>query len=80
MCVTENDFSYFSTKTYVLGAQKNRLIEHPKHNFRFLGKKIIAFLHSKSYLTGPMNIEVIITLLHELYMSFFRCFCFDLEL
>ena len=22
-------FSYFSTKTYVVGAQKNRLIEHP---------------------------------------------------
>ena len=24
-CVTENYFSYFSTKTYVVGTQKNRL-------------------------------------------------------
>ena len=26
-CVIENYFSYFSTKTYVVGAQKNRLDE-----------------------------------------------------
>ena len=26
-CVTEKIFSYFSTKTYVVGTQKNRLIE-----------------------------------------------------
>ena len=26
-CVTENYFSYFSTKTYVVGTQKNRLDE-----------------------------------------------------
>ena len=26
-CVTENYFSYFSTKTYVVGTQKNRLHE-----------------------------------------------------
>ena len=26
-CVTENCFSYFSTKTYVVGTQKNRLDE-----------------------------------------------------
>ena len=26
-CLTENKFSYFSTKTYVVGTQKNRLIE-----------------------------------------------------
>ena len=27
MCVTENYFSHFSTKTYVVGTQKNRLNE-----------------------------------------------------
>ena len=27
MSITENHFSYFSTKTYVVGPQKNRLIE-----------------------------------------------------
>ena len=27
VCVTENSFSYFSTKTYVADTQKNRLIE-----------------------------------------------------
>ena len=27
-CVTENYFSYFSTKTYVVGTQKNRLNEY----------------------------------------------------
>ena len=26
-CVIENDFSYYSTKIYVVGTQKNRLIE-----------------------------------------------------
>ena len=26
-CVTKNYFSYFSTKTYVVGTQKNRLNE-----------------------------------------------------
>ena len=26
-CVTKNYFSYFSMKTYVVGTQKNRLIE-----------------------------------------------------
>ena len=26
-CVTEKQFSYFSTKTYVVGTQKNRLNE-----------------------------------------------------
>ena len=37
-------FSYFSTKTYVVGAQKNRLneIEHPKHMFKLMGKEIDA--------------------------------------
>ena len=28
-------------KTYVVGTQKNRLNEHPKHMFKFMGKKMI---------------------------------------
>ena len=33
-------FSYFSTKTYGVGTQKNR----SKHMFKLMGKKIIAIL------------------------------------
>ena len=44
----ENYFSYFSTKTYVVGTQKNRLndgsFEHPKHMFKTMDKEIIAIL------------------------------------
>ena len=29
-------FSYFSTKTYVVGTQKNRLNEHPKHMLKLV--------------------------------------------
>ena len=43
-CETENYFSYFSTKTYVVGTQKNHLNEHPKHMFKLMDKKIIAIL------------------------------------
>ena len=40
-CVMENEFSYFSSKTYVVGTQKNRLnetvlFEHPKHMFKLM--------------------------------------------
>ena len=45
-CVLEIYFLYFSSKTYVVGAQKNRLNEHPKHMFKLMGKKIITILHS----------------------------------
>ena len=31
--VFENYSSYLLTKTYVVGTQKNRLNEHPKHMF-----------------------------------------------
>ena len=42
-------FYYFSTKTYVVGTQKNRLnetvlFEHPKHMFKQMDKKIITIL------------------------------------
>ena len=45
-------FSYFSTKTYVVGTQKNRLnetvlFEHPKHMIKLSGKKIFTILRSK---------------------------------
>ena len=54
MCVTENYFSYISAKTDVVGTQKNRLIESvllsTQNMFRLLGKKIIAFLGSKTLL------------------------------
>ena len=36
----EKSFSYFSIKTYVVGTQRNRLTEHPKH----MDKKIIPIL------------------------------------
>ena len=38
----------FSTKTYVVGTQKNRLndgsFEHPKHILKLMGKKMFTFL------------------------------------
>ena len=42
----ESYFLNFSSKTYVLGTQKNRLNEHPKHMFKLMGKNIIAILRS----------------------------------
>ena len=38
----------FSSKTYVVGTQKNGLVsfEHPKHVFKLVGKKIITILRS----------------------------------
>ena len=48
----ENYFLYFSSKTYVVGTQKNHLYEmvllsmHPKDMFKFMGKKIITILRS----------------------------------
>ena len=44
----EIHFSYFSTKTYVVGTQKNGFIEHPKHKFNLMGKKIVTILLSKN--------------------------------
>ena len=42
-------FSYFSTKTYVVGSFK-----HPKHMFNLIDKKIIAILRWIFGLTGSM--------------------------
>ena len=57
-CTTENLFSYFSTKTYVVGTQKNRLNETvllstQKHMFKLMDKKTITFLCSKIFLNWP---------------------------
>ena len=55
-------FSYFSTKTYVVGTQKNRLnfkgssFENTKHMFKLMGKEIYALLGAKPSLSGPLNI------------------------
>ena len=47
-------FSYFSTKTYVVGTQKDRLnaqegsfqsFEHPKHMIKLIDKESITILH-----------------------------------
>ena len=52
-------FSYFSTKTYVVGTQKNSLnetaknsllsssFEHPKHMLKIMGKKYLQFCAKK---------------------------------
>ena len=42
---TKNQFSYFSSKTYIVGTQKNRLNE--KHMLKLMGKKILTLLRSK---------------------------------
>ena len=58
--IRENYFSNFSTKTYFVGSQKNRLdetilLEHPKHMFTLMGKKIITILRKMLCLTGSMD-------------------------
>ena len=55
MPISENCFSYFSTKTYVVGTQKNHLnetffFEHTKHMFRLMGKKKMTILRSENFL------------------------------
>ena len=48
-CILEIYFLYFSSKTYVVGTQKNRLnetVQNTKHMFKLMGKKIISILHS----------------------------------
>ena len=56
-------FSYFLSKTYVVGTQKNRLnetvlLKHPKHIFKLTDKKIIVFYAEKFCLTGPMVMSI----------------------
>ena len=59
--LTKNYFSYFSTKTYVLGAQKNCLIK-----FKLIGKKIFTFLCSKICLSIPVVVIVYVFQIGEL--------------
>ena len=49
-CVTENYFSYLSTKAYVVVTLKNCLNKTDLFRFRLLGKKIIAILRLKCLL------------------------------
>ena len=52
----DNNFSYLSAKSYVVGTQKNHLNEHKKHMFKMTGKKIITILHSNnSFYYIPIN-------------------------
>ena len=44
-CVTIKMFSYFSTKTYVVGTQKNRLVEMVLLSTQNIGKEIFTILH-----------------------------------
>ena len=53
--ITENYFSYFSTKPYVVSTQKNRLNE-TKHMFKLKGNKIITILRQKSLLNWPYDV------------------------
>ena len=45
-CVPKKYFSYFSTKTFVVGTQNNCLNEHPKHMLKLIGKKLFTILTS----------------------------------
>ena len=64
-------FTYFSTKTYAVGTQKNPLNEHPKHMFKRMDKKIIAFLHTKILLEYgfylPLESPKIISIVPDLH-------------
>ena len=50
-------FSYFSTKTYVVCAQKNRLNEHPKHMIKQIDKEIIQLY---ALTPGLLNLDLYI--------------------
>ena len=43
-CVIKNEFSYFSTKTYVAGTHWDGSFEHPKQMLKLLDKKIFTTL------------------------------------
>ena len=69
--MVENYFSYFSTKTYVVGTQKNRLNETVllgTHNI-YLNcwvRKYLQFYTKKNCMSGPMDkIMIIIIYLYE---------------
>ena len=56
-CVLENYFLNFSSKTYVVGTQKNRLNEVgflSTQNSCLMGKKIIKIMRNKLSLSGSM--------------------------
>ena len=58
VCYGKLFFSHFYTKTYVVGAQKNRtnetvLLSTPKHMFKLMGKKIIT-IYAKKSISGAM--------------------------
>ena len=60
LCVTKNSFSYFSTKTNVVGTQKNRLNEMVllSTQNKLMGKKIFYNLTLKNFVylnCGPMK-------------------------
>ena len=58
-CVLQKYFLYFSSKTYVVGAKKNRLNEtvllSTQNTFKLMGKKIIKFYANKISLSGLMS-------------------------
>ena len=58
-CIIKHQFSYFSTETYVVGTQKNRLDEMvllstQSYMFILAEKKKYTILVSKVGLSGPM--------------------------
>ena len=48
----KNYFSYFSTKLYVVGTQKNPHNEHSKQMFKMIDNKIFTIICSKIKFTG----------------------------
>ena len=71
ICVPENYFSYFSTKTYVEGTQKNRLDETvlliTQNMFKLMGKKIITILCLNLLLNWPYENKDTITSLRRFF-------------
>ena len=59
-CIPKNSYSYFSTKAYVAGTQKDRLNEtvllsNPKHMLKLMGQKISTILCSIPRQVGVMK-------------------------
>ena len=57
-CIFENEFSYFSTKTYVVGTQKGCLsetaLEHPECMFKMISKQLQLYSQQQNLLNLTM--------------------------
>ena len=77
----QNSLCYFSSKTFVVVAKKNRfkktVFEHPQHMFKLMDKKILYFYALEVNLSGNVHsLDVwksTLSIRLQDYASFIRC-------